>query len=115
MTENIENELNDLREYAKSIGMTPEEYAISLHEKNQAIKSVLLENGSEFKSFVNEYHEILDGLTLYKETDAKKSTCEHHRLIKQITDLLHTTSQDPKLLAQIFQHYPQGIEGNWKN
>lgn len=111
MTETIEKDLNDLRQYAKSIGLTPEEYALSLHEKNQAIKSVFLENGSDFKSFVSEFHEVLDGMTRYKETDAKKSSCEHNRLIQQVTELLYSTSQDPQLLAQLFQRYPQGIEG----
>lgn len=114
MKENNENELNDLRKYAKSIGMTPEEYALSLHEKHQAIKSVLLESGTDFKSFVNEYHELLDGMTRYKETEAKKGSCEHNQLIQQVTDLLYTTSQDPKLLAQLFQHYPEGIEEKFK-
>ncbi|SFC34414.1 hypothetical protein SAMN04488102_10571 [Alkalibacterium subtropicum] len=111
MTEHIEKELADFRQHAKSIGMTPQEYALSLHEKNQAIKSVLLENSSDFKSFVSEYHEVLDGIIRYKETDAKKSSIEHSRLIQEAAALLSTTSQDPRLLAQLFQHYPKGIEG----
>lgn len=111
MEEVTDKGLSDLRSYAKSIGMTPEEYALSLHENNQAMKSVLLENGADFKSFVTEFHEVLDGLAEYKESDAKKSTNEHYELIKRVTDLLLTTSHNPKLLAQLYQHFPGGIEG----
>ncbi|GEK91806.1 hypothetical protein [Alkalibacterium kapii] len=110
MTDEVDNDLMDFESYAETIGMTPKEYALSLHEKNKAIKSVFLKGESDFERFVRDYHYILDQLTRYKETEAKKSTYEHAQLIKQVTELLTVTSQDPKLLAQLFQHYPLGMK-----
>lgn len=111
MKELTENDYSDFKNYANSIGLTPEEYALSLHETNQSIKSVLLENGSEFKSFVSEFHEMLDGLEHYKESDAKRGSYEHYELIKHVSDILSITSRNPKLLAQLYQHFPEGING----
>ncbi|HAJ70212.1 MAG: hypothetical protein L0J48_01895 [Alkalibacterium sp.] len=111
MTDSINKRLTHFQSYAESLSMTPEEYALSLHEKNQAIKSVFLKSESKFELFVREFHNLLDNLTHYKETEAKKGSYEHSQLIKQVTELLSTTSQDPKLLAQLYQHFPDGIEG----
>ncbi|MFO8069503.1 MAG: hypothetical protein R6U02_05970 [Alkalibacterium sp.] len=111
MSETSENDYADLRRHAESIGMTFEEYTLSLHKKNQALKSVLLDNGSEFKSFVTEFHEVLDDLAQYKDSDAKKSTYKHYELIKCVNDLLLMTSRDPSLLAQLYHHFPRGIDG----
>jgi len=110
MKETNETDLTELRDYAKSIGMTPEEYILNLHEKNQAAKSVLLENGPEFKSFVSEFHEILDELTRYRETEASKVSAEHHELIKHVTDIFSVMSRHPVLLNQLYQQYPEGIK-----
>lgn len=97
-------EFEEFKEFAHSLGMSPKEYALSLHKKNKETKSILLENGPEFKSYVTSFHEVLDQLTLYKETVAKEQGCEHYNLMKRLTDLMLTTSKDPMMLAQLFQH-----------
>ncbi|OJF92166.1 hypothetical protein [Alkalibacterium sp. 20] len=114
MDELAKNDYIDLKRHAESIGMTPEEYALSLHEKNQALKSVLLNKGSEFKYFVTEFHSVLDGLTQYKDSNAIKGTYEHYELIKCVNNLLLMTSRDPNLLAQLYHHFPKGIDGKIK-
>ncbi|EXJ24048.1 hypothetical protein ADIAL_0428 [Alkalibacterium sp. AK22] len=106
----INDEIKDVQQYAQSIGMTLEEYTLSLHSKNQKVKSVLLGNGTEFKHFVEEFYALLDEMAIYKETDAKKTSPEHYERIKQVVHLLSTTSADPKLLAQLYHHYPNGIQ-----
>ena len=111
MKEQIKMDYIDLQHYANSIGITAEEYALSLHEKNQAMKSLLLENASDFKTFVTEYHEVLDCFTEYKDAGAKKNTYEHYELIKCVSDILATTSRDPNLLAQLYHHFPKGLDG----
>ena len=47
MTDSINKRLTHFQSYAESLSMTPEEYALSLHEKNQAIESVFLKSESE--------------------------------------------------------------------
>lgn len=111
MNDPIETNLDDMHLYAQSLDMTFEEYALSLHVKNQTLKSVLLENGTDFKNFVTEYHDVLDGLTHYRDSEASKSSFEHYDLIKSVTSLLTTTSQSPNILAQLYQYYPEGITG----
>lgn len=115
MKESVRSEYDELEQYAHSIGMTLEEYAISLHKKNQQVKSVLLESGPEFKQFVNDFHKTLDDLAIYKESGAKKQTCDHYQLIKKVVHLLKSSSTDPKLLAQLYRHYPNGIEEELNN
>ena len=100
----MQEEFEEFKAFAQSMGMSPKEYAMSLHKKNKARKSVLLENGSDFKSFVTNFHDTLDELTLYKETDAKNASCGHYKLIKSVTDLMLTTSKDPMMLAQLYEH-----------
>lgn len=103
----MHDSFNDIKEFAHSMGMSPEEYAVSLHNKNKAMKSMLLENGSEFKEFVNDFHKLLDELMVYKETDAKNSSFEHYSLMKRLAELMLITSKDPMLLAQLHQHYSE--------
>lgn len=110
MEKSNEDELKHVEQYAQSIGMSLEEYALSLHAKNQKVKSVLLGNGTEFKHFVEEFYALLDDLVIYKETGAKKESFEHYERVKQVVHLLATTSADPKLLAQFYHHYPNGIK-----
>lgn len=110
MEDTTKTDYSDLQRSANSLNMTVEDYALSLHEKNQAMKSVLLENGSDFKSFVTEYHNVLDNFTQYKDSVAIKSTEEHYTLIKYVSDILATTSRDPNLLAQLYHHFPNGLD-----
>lgn len=105
-----DNEYFKFQEYAESIGMTPEEYAISLHEKNQNHKAVLLQKGHQFKQFVEEFHAVLDKLAIYKDSGETSHSFEHYELFKKTTHLLSTITSDPKLLAQLYSHYPNGID-----
>ncbi len=100
-----EQTYHDFEKFAQSMGMSPEEYALSLHEKNKAVKSLLLDNAPEFKGFVKEYHHLLDELTLYKETDAKNYSEEHYQTMKQVVDLMLASTKDPMLLALMYQTY----------
>src|SRR5690554_5474720 len=105
MKEIIKTDYSDLENYAESLGMTAEEYSLSLHEKNKTTKSVLLENGSDFKSFISEYHSMLDGFTQYKDSDAKKNSDEHYAMIKSVHEIITSISRDPNFLAQLFQQF----------
>lgn len=104
MEKDMQEEFEEFKEFAQSMGLSPKEYAVSLHKKNKAAKFILLENGYDFKSFVNTFHETLDELTLYKESDAKNESCAHYNLMKRVTNLLLTASQDPMMLAQLYEH-----------
>ncbi|GAB2491572.1 hypothetical protein GCM10008929_14760 [Alkalibacterium psychrotolerans] len=105
-----DNDYLKFTQYAESIGMTPEEYAISLHEKNQNHKAVLLQKGPQFKLFVEEFHAVLDKLAIYKESSDKGHSFDEYELFKKTTHLLSTITSDPKLLAQLYSHYPNGID-----
>lgn len=115
MKELINSEYEVLEQYAKSLDMTLEEYALSLHKKNQKTKSVLLINGAEYKQFVEEFHSILDDMVMYKESGANKQSADYHLLIKKVVHLLSSTSADPKVLTQLFHHYPNGIDDKVSN
>ncbi|MCC5889839.1 MAG: hypothetical protein JJU01_04655 [Alkalibacterium sp.] len=110
MNNYADNDYFKFQEYAESIGMTPEEYAISLHQKHQKHKAVLLQKGPQFKQFVEEFHAVLDSLVMFKESGEQSHSLEHHELFKKIVHLLSTASSDPKLLAQLYNHYPNGID-----
>lgn len=98
------------QKYAESIGMTPEEYAISLHQKKQDYKDVLLQKGPQFKQFVEEFHAVLDKLVIYKDSGEASHSLEQYDLFKKTAHLLSTVTSDPKLLAQLYSHYPNGID-----
>ncbi|PRY79346.1 hypothetical protein [Alkalibacterium olivapovliticus] len=115
MEEYIDSEYEELEAYAKSLDMTPEEYALSLHKKNQKVKSVLLVNGHEYKQFVEEFHSVLDDMVAYKTVNAKKQSVDDQLLIKKVVHILTSTSADPKVLAQLFHHYPEGINDKLNN
>ncbi|MCC5894444.1 MAG: hypothetical protein JJU16_03210 [Alkalibacterium sp.] len=110
MKELVNSEYKELEEYAKSLDMTPEEYALSLHKKNQKIKSLLLVNGEEYKQFVEEFHSVLDEMVIYKEMGANKQSPDHQQLIKKVVHILTASSANPKVLAQLYHHYPNGID-----
>lgn len=105
-----DNDYLKFTQYAESIGMTPEEYAMSLHEKHQNHKAVLLKNGPQFKHFVREFHDVLDNLILLKESGKISHSPDYYDLFKRVTHLLTTVTNDPKLLAQLYNHYPNGID-----
>lgn len=110
MNNYADNDYLKFTQYAESIGMTPEEYAMSLHETQQNHKAVLLKSGPQFKNFVHEFHEILDNLILMKESGKTIKSNEDYDLFKRLTHLLSTVTNDPKLLAQLYNHYPNGID-----
>lgn len=110
MKELINSEYEELEKHAKSLDMTPDEYALSLHKKNQKLKSVLLVNGDEYKLFVEEFHSILDDMVIFNEREASSQSLERQLLLKKVVHLLTSTSADPKVLAQLYHHYPNGID-----
>ncbi len=112
MKETSKTDYSDLENYAESLGLTADEYALSLHEKNKNTKAILLDNGSDFKSFISEYHSMLDSFTEYKDFDAKKNTDEHYTMVKAVHEIITSISRDPKLLAQLYHHFPNGLSSD---
>lgn len=101
-----EKDFDEISRFAQSIGMSSEEYLLSLHEKNQSVKSMLLRDGDGFKQFIEDFHELLDGITVYKEALlAEAKNTKDEELLKTVVELLYKASSDPMLLAQMYEHY----------
>lgn len=96
----------EISRFAKSMGITAEEYLFGLHLKNQSVKTILLRDGIGFKQFVEDFHAMLDGMTLYKNAMlAEARNSKDERLLKMVVELLIKASSDPMLLAQMYEHY----------
>lgn len=106
-TEQFEGEAYaELSRFAQTIGMTTEEYLVGLHEKNQSVKNMLLRDGQGFKQFVEDFHDLLDDITHYKEALLAEAKSEKDEvLLKAVVGLLYKSSSDPMLLAQMYEHY----------
>jgi hypothetical protein len=92
--------------FAKAMGLSLEEYLITLHEKNQSVKTVLLQDGHGYKDFIEDFHDLLDGMTIYKEAMlAQIKNPKEADLLNALVELLYKASSDPMLLAQLYEHY----------
>lgn len=102
MKENTEYQ--EIVAFAKNMGMTVKDYLIYLHRKNQSVKNVLLEDSHGFKNFLEDFHNVLDDLTVCTKTDEARAAKKEQSL-QAATNLLDRISSDPMLLAQMYKHY----------
>lgn len=101
-----EEDFEEISRFAQSMGLTAEEYLLGLHEKNQSVKNMLLKDGHGFKQFIEDFHVLLDGITVYKEAMlAEAKNTKDEELLKVVVELLYKASSDPMLLAQMYEHY----------
>ncbi|WP_208560615.1 hypothetical protein [Marinilactibacillus kalidii] len=92
--------------YAKTLGMSTDEYLIYLHQKNQAVKTILLNDSEGFRQFLKEFHDVMDDLTLYdKDSVEEVVAIRKEKSLQASIDLLTNVSSDPMLLAQMYEHY----------
>lgn len=99
-------QFEEIIRFAETMGISAEEYLLGLHEKNKSMKDMLLRDGSGFKQFVEDFHSLLDNMTIFKEGVLSNVSDEKDKaLLKVVQELLFKASSDPMLLAQIYEHY----------
>ncbi|MEC6748981.1 hypothetical protein VXN63_10525 [Marinilactibacillus sp. XAAS-LB27] len=100
-----DKEFQEIIAYASTLGMSTDDYLVYLHHKNQAVKSILLDDSLGFKQFLQEFHDVLDGLTVPGENDDTAVSKRKEQSVQASADLLAKISSDPMLLAQMYEHY----------
>lgn len=100
------DDFEEISRFAQTMGLSTEDYLLGLHEKNQSVKNLLLQDGHGFKQFVEDFHHLLDGITAFKTAFlSEPENAKDEDLLNLVIDLLHKASSDPMLLAQIYDHY----------
>ncbi|WP_225744488.1 hypothetical protein [Marinilactibacillus sp. Marseille-P9653] len=100
-----DKEFQEIIAYASTLGMSTDDYLVYLHHKNQAVKSILLDDSTGFKQFLQEFHDLLDGLTVPSGNDDAAVSERKEQSVQASVDLLARLSSDPILLAQMYEHY----------
>ena len=104
-----DNFFNELEEVSNSLGMTVGEYLENLHEKNQSLKNVLLEDKEGLQTFIKKYHTILDDLfTLNSEALAIVNENDDAEIMKPVfLKLSKIASGDITVLSKLYDVYVQ--------
>ncbi|AEB29143.1 hypothetical protein CAR_c04230 [Carnobacterium sp. 17-4] len=103
---------NELEEVSTSLDMTVGEYLENLHEKNQNLKHVLLEDKEGLQEFVKKYHTLLDDLfILNREALAIVSEHDDAELMKPVfLKLSKIANGDITVLSKLYDVYVQASE-----
>ena len=104
-----DNFFNELEEVSTLLDMTVGEYLENLHEKNQSLKNVLLEDKEGLQEFVKKYHTLLDDLfILNREALAIVSEHDDAELMKPVfLKLSKIASGDITVLSKLYDVYVQ--------
>ena len=104
-----DNFFNELEEVSNSLDMTVGEYLENLHEKNQNLKNVLLEDKEGLQTFVKKYHTILDDLfILNSEALAIINENDNAEIMKPVfLKLSKIASGDITVLSKLYDVYVQ--------
>ncbi|WP_407370764.1 hypothetical protein [Carnobacterium sp.] len=104
-----DNFFNELEEVSNSLDMTVGEYLENLHEKNQNLKNVLLEDKEGLQTFVKKYHTILDDLfILNSEALAIINENDDAQIMKPVfLKLSKIASGDITVLSKLYDVYVQ--------
>lgn len=100
---------NELHEVSDSLEMTVGEYLENLHEKNQSLKNVLLDDKEGFQEFIKEFHLILDDLfILNHEALTIVNENEKSEIMKPVfIELMKMSSSDITVLSKLYEVYLQ--------
>ena len=104
-----DNFFNELEEVSTLLDMTVGEYLENLHEKNQNLKNVLLEDKEGLQTFVKKYHTILDDLfILNSEALAIINENDNAEIMKPVfLKLSKIASGDITVLSKLYDVYVQ--------
>lgn len=104
-----DNFFNELEEVSTSLDMSVGEYLESLHEKNQNLKNVLLEDKEGLQEFVKKYHTVLDDLfILNSEALAIVNENDDAEIMKPVfLKLSKIVSGDITVLSKLYDVYVQ--------
>ena len=103
---------NELHEVSDSLEMTVGEYLENLHEKNQNLKNVLLDDKEGFQEFIKEFHLILDDLfILNREALTIVNENEESEMMKPVLmELIQIANSDITVLSKLYEVYLQSSE-----
>ncbi|MER2226747.1 MAG: hypothetical protein ABS916_06820 [Carnobacterium sp.] len=104
-----DNFFNELEEVSTLLDMTVGEYLENLHEKNQSLKNVLLEDKEGLQEFVKKYHTVLDDLfILNREALAIVNENDDAEIMKPVfLKLSKIASGDITVLSKLYDVYVQ--------
>lgn len=104
-----DNFFNELEEVSTSLDMTVGEYLENLHEKNQSLKNVLLEDKEGLQEFVKKYHTVLDDLfILNHEVLAIVNENDDAEIMKPVfLKLSKIANGDITVLSKLYDVYVQ--------
>ena len=104
-----DNFFNELEEVSTLLDMTVGEYLENLHEKNQSLKNVLLEDKEGLQEFVKKYHTVLDDLfILNRESLAIVNENDDAEIMKPVfLKLSKIASGDITVLSKLYDVYVQ--------
>ena len=105
-----DEETRDIEEFVNNLTLSKENYFLSLHKKNMVTKNAL-QDSQNFRSFIEDYHRMLDNL--YNYNFVLKDMIEHNNDTKVIDSILYfldTTIKDPVVLSQIYTIYKKQNE-----
>ena len=102
-----DNFFNELQEVSDSLNITIGEYLENLHEKNQNLKMILLEDKKGFEKFLKEYHVILDDLVMLNpEALAILNENSNPEIMKPVfIQLLKIANGDISVLTKLYDTY----------
>ncbi|MBC9825701.1 MULTISPECIES: hypothetical protein [Carnobacterium] len=102
-----DNFFNELQEVSDSLNITIGEYLENLHEKNQKLKMILLEDKEGFEKFLKEYHVILDDLVMLNpEALAILNENSNPEIMKPVfIQLLKIANGDISVLTKLYDTY----------
>lgn len=102
-----DNFFNELQEVSDSLNITIGEYLENLHEKNQNLKMILLEDKEGFEKFLKEYHVILDDLVMLNpEALAILNENSNPEIMKPVfIQLLKIANGDISVLTKLYDTY----------
>lgn len=100
---------NELHDVSDSLEMTVGEYLENLHEKNQSLKNILLDDKEGFQEFIKEFHLILDDLfILNNEALTIVNENEKSALMKPVfIELMKMSSSNITVLSKLYEVYLQ--------
>lgn len=107
-----DNFYNEIQEVSDSLDMTIGEYLENLHEKNQNLKNVLLEDKEGFQKFVKEYHTVLDDLfVLNREALTIVNENDNSEIMKPVfIQLFKLANGDISVLSKLYDVYLETLK-----
>lgn len=100
---------NELQEVSDSLEITPGEYLEKVHEKNQSLKNILLDDREGFQEFIKEFHTLLDDLfILNSELLTIVNENEESEAMKPVfMELMKIANSDITVLSKLYEVYLQ--------